>query len=60
MVLMMSEFRNLQHDECPKCLSLNYGHQTVFDNEELDADSYKVWMCRNCNFQPHTNIRGLI
>jgi hypothetical protein len=46
---------------CPKCTSAQYGYQTIQRQDPtLVDDTFHLWICRNCNFQPFTSIRGLI
>lgn len=46
---------------CPKCTSHHYGYHTIQRQDQgLVDDQFSLWICRNCNYQPFTNISGLI
>ncbi len=46
---------------CPECTSVQYGFHTIQRGDPtLTDDTFEMWICRNCNFQPFTNIRGLV
>ena len=46
---------------CPECGSAQYGHHTIKRQDPtLVDDTFHLWICRNCNYQPFTTIRGLI
>lgn len=46
---------------CPKCSSDQYGYHTIKRGDPtLTDDMFDLWICRNCNYQPFTNIRGLV
>ena len=48
-------------NECPDCGSSQYGYHTIKRQDpELVDDTFHLWICKNCNYQPFTNIRGLI
>lgn len=51
----------LPENGCPKCTSSQYGFQTVQRQDpELMDDTFEIWLCRNCGWQPFTDIRGLV
>jgi hypothetical protein len=46
---------------CPECESKDFGYHTIKREDPcLTDDTFHLWICRNCNFQPFTNVRGLI
>ncbi len=46
---------------CPKCGSHQYGYQSIKrEDPTLTDDTFELWICRNCNYQPFTDIPGLI
>ena len=46
---------------CPECQSNEYGfHRIKRGDPTLTDDVFELMICRNCNYQPFTNIRGLI
>ncbi len=46
---------------CPECGSHQYGFHTIKrEDPTLTDDTFDLWICKNCNYQPFTNIRGLI
>lgn len=51
----------LPKNGCPKCTSTKYGFCTVQrEDPVLTLETFELWLCRNCNYQPFTNIRGLV
>ena len=53
--------------EKPECINCLKSGQMYFDYHEikrqdptLTDDTFNLWICRNCNFQPFTSISGLI
>ncbi len=48
-------------NDCPECGSTQYGYHAIKRGDPtLTDDTFELWICRNCNFQPFSNIRGLI
>lgn len=46
---------------CPECGSDQYKFQSIKRGDPtLTDDTFELWICRNCNYQPFTNIRGLV
>jgi len=46
---------------CPECRSFQFGFQKIKRQDPtLTDDVFELWICRNCNYQPFSNIRGLI
>ena len=46
---------------CVNCGSDDYGFKTIKRSDPcLTADTFKLWICRNCAFQPFSDIRGLV
>ncbi len=46
---------------CPKCNSQQYGYQFIKRGDPtLTDDTFELWICRNCNYQPFTDVPGLI
>lgn len=46
---------------CPKCHSDQFGFQKIQRGDPtLSDDVFELWICRNCNYQPYTQISGLI
>ena len=48
-------------DGCPECDSAKYGFQKIKRGDPvLTDDTFHLWICRNCNYQPFTCIPGLV
>lgn len=48
-------------NECPQCRSYHFDFHTIIRQDPtLTDDSFSLWVCRNCNYQPFDNVRGLI
>ena len=48
-------------NKCPQCNSFTFGLQTIKRGDPTLTDDYfTLWICRNCNYQPYSNIRGLV
>ena len=48
-------------EECPKCQSQQFGfHKIVRGDPTLTDDEFELWICRNCAYQPFTDIRGMV
>ena len=46
---------------CPQCGSEQYKYQRMQRQDPvLTDDTFELWICRNCNHQPFTNIAGLV
>lgn len=48
-----------EEGECPECGSDQYGYQSIRRRDPtLSGETFHLWICGNCNYQPFTNIRG--
>lgn len=46
---------------CPQCQSEKFGQQSIKRNDPtLSDDVFNLRLCRDCNYQPNTDIPGLV
>ena len=47
--------------ECPKCQSQQFGfHKYVRQDPSFIPEEFELYICRNCAYQPFTDIRGMV
>lgn len=52
---------HLNLKNCPECQSNQYGQQSIKRGDPtLTDDTFNLRICRNCAYQPDTNIAGLV